>query len=211
MPLVREIAPAHCPPDVRRVLRGRPLYALGNTSLLSLPIVGVSGRREASPEGLAWARRIGREAALHGCVVATGYARGVDRAALAGALEAGGAGIAVLSEGMGYFGIVRELRHAVDLASNFLVLSMFGVYDSWQVWRALERNALVVALSRVLFAVEPRERGGTRDTALKAVRLGRPLYVVLPHAPLPRARTVNTADDLRRALQSAAARRSGPL
>jgi predicted Rossmann fold nucleotide-binding protein DprA/Smf involved in DNA uptake len=196
---------------VRRVLRGRPLYALGNASLLSLPIVGVSGAREASPEGIAWARHIGSEAAFHGFAVATGYARGVDRAALAGALEAGGAGIAVLPEGMDHFAVVPELKHAVDLESNFLAISMFDVYDSWQTWRALERNALVVALSQVLFAVEPRERGGTRDAALKAARLGRPLYVVLPHAPLPRARTVNTADELRRALQWAAARRRSLL
>jgi DNA processing protein len=59
-------------------------------------LVAIVGSRRASPYGLDVSRSLGRGLAVTGITVVSGMAAGVDSAAHAGALEAGGPTIAVL-------------------------------------------------------------------------------------------------------------------
>ena len=120
------------------------------------------------------AYRFGREAALKGLVVVSGYARGVDRQAHKGALDIGGNTIAVLSEGLDHFRLVNELKPAIRLEENFLAVSMFEPSAVWKSWRAMERNKLIVALSVGLFVVEARETGGTINAGMRCVEQKKP-------------------------------------
>ena len=63
-------------------------------------MVAIVGARAASREGMAAAEAIAGDLARAGIVVASGLARGIDAAAHAGALDAGGTTIAVLGTGI---------------------------------------------------------------------------------------------------------------
>lgn len=199
---------------LKAVVGDSRLYAIGNVHLLGKKAVGVCGSRDASASALKWAYDFGREAAKHDVVVVSGYARGVDREAHRGALDAGGKTIAVLPEGIRHFKLVRELRPVVHLDRNLLALSTFEPDAPWEIWRAMARNRLIVGLSAALFVIEARERGGTINAAYEAVRQGKPLYAVAYAEELPgqegnrkllatSAIPVRHLDDLKRALEEA--------
>ena len=166
------------PVSLQGILPGADLYAIGNLDLLGKPAIGICGFRNASAEALEYAFRFGKEAAKQGFVVVSGYARGVDRQAHEGALAAGGATIAVLPEGINYFRLVQAVKPFVNLHDNFLATSMFEPDAVWKSWRAMERNKLIVGLSVGLFVVEAREKGGTINAAMEAVRQKKLLWVI---------------------------------
>ena len=182
---VVEITSVEYPDSLNCLLGGSPLYAIGNVRLLGKKAIGVCGSRDASASALKWAYSFGREAARHQVVVVSGYARGVDRQAHRGALEGGGATIAVLPEGINYFRLTRDLRPFANLEENFLVISTFEPDAVWVAWRAMQRNKLIVGLSTALFVIEARERGGTIDAAYEAKRQGKPLYAFAYAKELP--------------------------
>lgn len=182
---IREVAGSEYPERVSELLGGAPLYAMGNASLLDKKAISICGSRDASASALKWAYEFGQQAAQHGVVVISGYARGVDRQAHKGALDAGGATIAVLPEGIRHFRVVTELKPLVDLDRNFLAISMFDPDASWQVWRAMQRNKLIIGLSVGLFVIEARERGGTIDAAREAVKQGKRLWAVAYSKDVP--------------------------
>ena len=202
------------------------LHALGVLDLLDRPTIGICGSHDASPEALQHAYEFGWEAAQGGLVLVSGYAKGVDRQAHAGAMAAGGATIAVLAEGVAGFRVARELAPLIDLEANFLAVSMFEPEARWQTWRAMERNKVIVGLSLGLLVVEARERGGTIDAALECARQGKPLWAVAYTEERPgregnrmllrqeKALPLAKMGDVKRALEAAAAgipQRAGQL
>lgn len=156
----------------------RDLTIIGNAALLAQPAVGICGSRKAGETTLAYAYEFGRAAARAGYSVVSGYARGVDRAAHRGALEAGGSTIAVLAEGAVGFGVVPELDGLIDFEANFAAVSPFEFSARWTMFRAMDRNAYIIGLSRGLFVIESREKGGTFEAGKACLRAGKPLWVV---------------------------------
>lgn len=206
------------PERVRSAMKPPVLYAVGNLDLLELDGFGLCGSRDASDEALERAFRFGQEVADGGGTLVSGYARGVDRQAHLGALEAGGSTIAVLPEGIDGFRVVKEMRPLVDLDENFLALSMFAPSAPWRAWQAMERNKLIVALSLGLWVVDARERGGTINAAMECARQGKPLKTVAfqqetagregkKHSLETIAIPVQRPSEVRDALQRAANRR----
>jgi DNA processing protein len=149
----------------------------GNPDLLRSKSIGVCGSRHASEAGLKYAHILGHVAADQSLVVVSGYAAGVDEHAHRGALEAGGATIAVLPEGIDHFSIRKSLRPLVT-ASNFLAVSEFPADAIWKAWRAMERNKTIIAIADAMFVVEAGEKGGTLDAGMEALRAGVPLFVL---------------------------------
>lgn len=207
------------PEGLRGILPDASLYAIGNLDLLGKQAIGICGSRQASPEAHEYAFKFGSEAANKGLVVVSGYARGVDRQAHKGALQVGGATIAVLPEGINYFRLVSELRPFIDLTCNFLAISMFDPDAFWKSWRAMERNKVIVGLSVALFVVEARETGGTINAAMECVRQKKPLWAIAYSKQLPgregnrkllqtSAIPLNRQGDLQKALEESASRPS---
>ncbi|MCE2469006.1 MAG: DNA-processing protein DprA [Dehalococcoidia bacterium] len=219
-------ADAEYPEGLRLLKKPPALHAVGNLDLLKRPAIGICGSRAASPEVLQRAYEFGQEAARGGLALISGYAKGVDRQAHAGAMEAGGATIAVMAEGIAGFRVTRELVPLIDLEANFLAVSMFEPEARWQSWRAMERNKVIVGLSLGLLVVEARERGGTIDAALECARQGKPLWAVAYTEERPgregnrmllrqeKALPLAKMGDVKRALEAAAAgipQRAGQL
>lgn len=155
------------------------LRGAGAARLLEARGAGICGSRNVSERGLEIAMLVGKACADHGVTLIAGDARGVDDAAQVSALRHGGDVIAVLPEGLGGWKPRTTYRGFLDEDwSNFLAVSQFEDGARWQVYRAMQRNEVVIALSAVLFVVESGEDGGTFAAGESALRRKHPLYVL---------------------------------
>src|SRR3954452_12040918 len=147
------------------------------------PAVAVVGTRRASPEALEIARALGRDIAAAGVTVVSGMALGVDSAAHAGALEAGGPTLAVL--GGGAEGATpsrcRDVYRA--LVERHAVVSELPPAFRPHRWCFPARNRIIAALSAMTVVVEAADRSGSLITAEFAADLGRDIGAV-PGSPL---------------------------
>lgn len=179
-PVAIELGESLYPPAVARLLGGKAparLCCLGNLALLNKPAVGFCGSRKASAKGLGVAADCATQLVKQGLVVASGYAAGVDYTAHMAALEAGGQTIMVLPEGIEHFRIRKNLAEAWDW-NRVLVISQFAPSAGWKSFRAMERNLLIIALSRAMIVIEAGSTGGTLHAGKSTLKMGLPLYVV---------------------------------
>ena len=153
------------------------LSCLGNLQLLEMPCVGFCGSRKPSHKGLDIARDCVEQLVKHGFAIVSGYAGGVDRQVHLSALQAGGATIVVLPEGLLNFSVRTILRRDWDW-SRVLVVSEFLPDDVWRASRAMQRNKTIIGLSRAMVLVEAGAKGGTVDAGKRTLDLGRRLYVI---------------------------------
>lgn len=148
-------------------------FALGNTSLLSKPDIGVCGSRNVSDEGLCAAQTCGQIAATQGLVSVSGYTKGVDMATHVSTLEHGGSTIIVLPEGIQNFKVKRGEISTVWDPNRTLVVSQFSPTQPWTTGGAMTRNNVIIGLSLALVVVEAGEAGGTLAAGKRALELGR--------------------------------------
>lgn len=174
-------------PDSVRALGGKSpdsLYVWGPTPHPRGPSIALVGTRRASPQALAFTRKMARELAAAGVSVFSGGALGVDTAAHEGALDAGGTTIVVAP---------TWLDHPYPAENRGLyerVLATGGTYltptpESAQLPHPrlfFLRNAVMVAYADAVVVVEAGFRSGARNAAKWARLLDKPLYAV-PHAP----------------------------
>lgn len=154
------------------------IWTRGNVALLDGVAVAVIGARIASQEGLIAAREIASDLARAGIVVVSGLARGIDSAAHRGALEAGGATIAVL--GTGIEGIYPpENKHlSEEIATKGLLITEFPPESPPEDWHFPRRNRIISGLSKAVVVVEAREKSGSLITARLAADQGRDVMAV---------------------------------
>jgi DNA processing protein len=161
----------HDPPE-RLYVRGR------DGSLLSRPAVAVVGARSCSAYGAQVARSLARELAAAGVAVVSGLARGIDAEAHRGALETGGATIAVLGSGIDVDYPARHAELARRICETGLIVSEYPPGTEPAPWRFPARNRIVAGLARATVVVEARERSGALITADFALELGRDVFAV---------------------------------
>jgi DNA processing protein len=167
-------------PSMLASLRQAPpaLFYLGNSELLAMPSIGMCGSRHATDQGLGAARACGEEAARCGLAVISGYARGVDTEAHAGALDTGGCTILVLAEGIRRFKAKRWLASRTHDPRQVAVISQFAPRQPWSVDAAMRRNAVIVGLSLGLVVIEAGVSGGTLAAGMRGLDIGRPVFVL---------------------------------
>jgi len=150
-------------------------------------LVAIVGSRRASPYGLDVSRSLGRGLAVTGITVVSGMAAGVDSAAHAGALEAGGPTIAVLPgpAHRPYPAGKRALHRRI--VAGGLAVSELGPGTSVRRWMFLARNRIIAALAAMTVVVEAREHSGSLVTARVAQELWRPVGAVPGRVTTPQA------------------------
>jgi DNA processing protein len=168
-PLLREL---HDPP-VGLFLRGD-----AGADLLASPVVAIVGARACSSYGAQVARLLGRELAAAGLVVVSGLARGVDGEAHRGALEAGGATVAVLGCGVDRDYPAAHAHLARGIGETGLVVSEYAPGVEPAPWRFPARNRIIAGLAAATVIVEARERSGALITADFALEAGREVFAV---------------------------------
>src|SRR5207247_2887071 len=147
--------------------------------LLARASVAVVGARSCTDYGAHVARQLARELAASGVVVVSGLARGVDGCAHRGALDPGGATVAVLGCGVdrdyprAHAGLAAQI-----VSSGGLIVSEYPPGVAPAPWRFPARNRIVAGLSVATVVVEARERSGALITADLALEEGREVLAV---------------------------------
>jgi DNA processing protein len=170
-------------PDFPSILADIPepppvLFALGRLELLALPAVAIVGSRDHSVYGAECCRLIAAQAARAGIAVVSGMARGLDAVAHHAALDAGGATIGVLGNGLGviYPAANRGLYEQVQRSG--LLLTEFPPGERPHMGSFPRRNRLISGLARVTVVVEAARGSGTMRTVESALEQGRDVMAV---------------------------------
>src|SRR5579862_9825174 len=101
------------------------LYVRGDVKVLSRYAVAMVGSRRPTAYGISVAHRLASDLAQRQVVVASGLARGVDSAAHRGALEGGGATIAVMGSGIDVMYPRENKKLAEEIIKSGAVISEF--------------------------------------------------------------------------------------
>ena len=157
---------------------GGALEHLARLSDEETPSVAIVGTRRASQDGLEVARALGRDLARAGVPVVSGMALGIDSAAQAAALDAGGLSVAVLAGGAetAYPRSRRQL-HARLLDRGLVVSEAPPGTRPWK-WAFPARNRIIAGLADLTVVVEAAERSGSLITAELAMKIGREVAAV---------------------------------
>lgn len=168
-------------PPALRLLSDPPatLFCCGRMALDFRQAVAVVGSRQASPDALDLARRLGFAVAEQGGLVVSGLALGVDTQAHLGALAVPQAQtVAVL--GCGLFNLYPPANQGLaNLIQRHGVL-MSELAPDAQVSNAglVARNRIISGLSQAVIVVESTETGGAMYAARNAIKQGRQLYTL---------------------------------
>jgi len=167
---------ASCHP---RSAAGALCARLPRTSIFSSrPAVAIVGARACSGYGASVARTLARDLARSGLVVVSGLARGIDAEAHRGALEGGGATIAVLGCGIDRDYPAAHAELARRIAATGLIVAEYAPGVVPAPWRFPARNRIVAGLAAAAVVVEARERSGALITADLALEEGREVFAV---------------------------------
>ena len=140
--------------------------------------IAVVGTRDCTPYGISSAEKLGFGLAAGGALVVSGLARGIDSAALRGALRAGGTVTAVLGNGLDVV-YPRENRYLYeDIAASGALLSEYPPGTPPEGRHFPVRNRIMSGLSLATLVVEAPERSGALITAGTALEQGRDVFAV---------------------------------
>ena len=162
------------PPD-----EGPPIFFAGDLGLVRSRCVSVVGSRSVSADGAARTRRLARELAAAGVVVASGLAAGVDAEAHSATIETGGRTIAVIGTPLDVAypavnGLLQE-----KIYREHLLVSPFAVGSPVFRSNFPQRNRVMAALSDATVIVEASDTSGSLHQAAecRADRLDRWLFI----------------------------------
>jgi hypothetical protein len=160
----------HYPQRIAEQLKNQrpPLfYGVGNPGLMNRPSFGMVGSRETSEDVLNWVQELAAERVALGEVVVSGGAKGVDLAAMVGALEAGGGSIGLLANDLAKLALSKPFRTPLR-EGNLLLLSASEPEERFKAWKAMERNKFIYSMSKQLVVVASASgTGGTWAGAME--------------------------------------------
>jgi predicted Rossmann fold nucleotide-binding protein DprA/Smf involved in DNA uptake len=163
------------------------LYGCGEASLLESGGLAVVGSRRVDDVLVDYAMSVGRFAARAGRMLVSGGARGIDRAALRGALEAGGWGCGVLADGLEKTAMTREYRKHL-LEGRLTLISPYDPSAEFDAGQAMQRNKLIYALGDAALVVNSDlGKGGTWAGAVEQLDTLKfvPIYIRSTGEPSP--------------------------
>ena len=137
------------------------IYGSGDMSLLESGGLAVVGSRHVEDSLIDYTMAVGRLAARAGRTLVSGGAKGIDQAAMRGALEAGGKVSGVLADSLEKTTMNREHRNLL-LDGQLLLISPYDPSAGFNVGNAMQRNKLIYALADASLVVSSDlNKGGT--------------------------------------------------
>ena len=155
------------------------LWAIGDTALLSRPMVAMVGARNASSLGTRMARKLAEGLVEEGIVVVSGLARGIDTAAHLAALDGGT--IAVQAGGVDVIYPKENAELTDNIGKSGLRLSEIAMGTQPQARHFPRRNRIISGLAKAVVVVEAAGRSGSLITAKNALDQGRDVLAVPGH------------------------------
>lgn len=166
--LLREI---HSPPLV--------LFVRGNADIMARTSLAVVGTRKPTPYGIAATHRIAGPLASRGIVIVSGLAYGIDAEAHRAALDADGATLAVLGNGIDE---IYPREHAqlaeIILHEGGALVSEFPPDAGIARHFFPQRNRVIAGLSRAALIVEAGLKSGALITARMGIDENREVFAV---------------------------------
>lgn len=137
------------------------LYGCGDASILGTGGLAVVGSRHVDERLVAYTEAVGGLTARARRTVVSGGARGIDDAAMRGALDAGGLVAGVLADSLEKAALSRRNREHL-LARRLVLITPYDPGAPFHVGHAMRRNALIYALADAALVVSSDlEKGGT--------------------------------------------------
>jgi len=167
-------------PSFDGLSRHLPFFLLGRGSPLALQnnSLGIIGTRAPDYDALHRAFMLGLETAVENMTVVSGFAEGIDQAAMRGSLAFGGPCVGVLACGhaIEYPSLTYRLRKEI-VEKGGCVLSRF--YPSCPSYKSnfVSRNMIIAAYSYALIVVQAPEKSGSLITCDYALSMGKDVYV----------------------------------
>jgi DNA processing protein len=155
------------------------IYGCGERSILEGGGLAVVGSRDVDDALIVYTESVGRLAAKAGKTLVSGGARGIDQAAMRGALEGGGKVIGVMADSLEKAAMNREHREML-MEGQLVLISPYDPGAGFNVGNAMQRNKLVYALSDAALVVSSDlDKGGTWTGAVEQLDKLRlvPVYV----------------------------------
>ena len=166
-------ADAAYPPLLKQRLKNDApsvLYGCGMQEIVHTRSFAIVGSREVTEPLIEYTRGTAGLVAGAGFTVVSGGARGVDRAAMNGALEAGGTVVGVLPGDLERTVMNREHRNLL-LEERLVLLSLFDPSQRFTVAQAMQRNKVIYALAEAGLVVNADvNRGGTWAGAVEQLK-----------------------------------------
>lgn len=153
------------------------LYHAGDLGVLKSPTVSIVGTREVSDDGWKRATRLARSLAEQDITVMSGLARGVDTAALTGAMQAGGRVVAVIGTSLEKAYPAENAELQEEIYRSHLLISPFASTDQVYKSNFPKRNRVMALLSDATVIIEASDTSGTLHQAAECQRLGRWLFI----------------------------------
>ena len=154
------------------------LQVRGNISHLSNPQIAIVGSRNPTAGGLATARVFAAFFARAGLVVTSGLALGIDAASHEGAIQGGGATLAVLGCGLDVTYPAENRALAERIVANGALVTEFPLGIEPRPHHFPQRNRIIAGLSHGVVVVEAASNSGSLITARLAGTAGREVFAV---------------------------------
>lgn len=143
------------------------LYGCGDMNLLDCGGLAVVGSRHVDDALIDYTMDIGRLVTRSRQMLVSGGAKGIDQAAMRGALEAGGHSCGVLADSLEKTAMNREHRNLL-LDGQFVLISPYDPSAGFNVGNAMQRNKLIYALADAALVVSSDvNKGGTWTGAVE--------------------------------------------
>ena len=155
------------------------LFAKGNIKLLNKKSIAIVGARKCSVYGRETAKKIAYDLAKNDICIISGLARGIDKYAHIGALEAGGNTVAVIGNGLDniYPYENQDLSERI-VKNNGLIVTEYIIGTKPNKVNFPARNRIISGLSDGIVVVEASKKSGALITANIGLEQGKEIYAV---------------------------------
>jgi predicted Rossmann fold nucleotide-binding protein DprA/Smf involved in DNA uptake len=155
------------------------LYGCGDLALLEEGGLAVVGSRHVDEELVAYTDSVGKLAAEARRTLISGGAKGIDRAAINGTLQAGGQAVAVMSDSLERAAVAHENREPL-MDRRLVLVSPYDPAAGFNVGNAMQRNKVIYAVAdAALVVTSDFGKGGTWSGAMEQLEKFRfvPVFV----------------------------------
>ena len=165
-------------PPLLRAIQNPPLVLYLRGTLPAGEFFSIVGTRASDQASSRTARHFAAALSRAGFAIASGMATGIDRAAHLGALDAGGATVGVLANGIdiAYPASNRDIFAAIVSSGNSCVVSEYPPGILAGKWTFARRNRIISGLSRGTLVVKAGDKSGALITARCAAEQGREVF-----------------------------------
>ena len=153
------------------------LYCLGETKLLQNNACAILGSSEISNKGESITYKTVNNLVNHNITIISGMNKGVGTLTHKSAIESKGTTIGVLPCGFFTFNMSDKLKQIYN-PDNFLIISPYFLKEEFSLFKAMERNKIICAMSKAVMITEAPERSesGIFEAGKSTQKLQIPLF-----------------------------------